>query len=113
MIIGVPKEIKENEYRVGVVPAGVRTLVGNGHQILIQSGAGEGSGILDDEFIAAGAEIVESAQAVYQRAEMVMKVKEPMTAEIPLLREKQILFAYLHLAPTPTLTEDLLKRRIS
>jgi alanine dehydrogenase len=112
MIIGIPKEIKNHEYRVGVVPAGVRVLVKDGHQVLLQTGAGEGSGILDKEFIGAGAEIVSSAEEVYGRAEMVMKVKEPLPQEIPLLREGQILFAYLHLAPDPELTKSLLQRRI-
>ena len=112
MIIGVPKEIKNHEYRVGVVQAGVRALVKDGHQVLIQTGAGEGSGILDEEFAEAGAMIVPGAEDVYGRAEMVMKVKEPLPQEIPLLREGQILFAYLHLAPAPELTRGLLQRRI-
>ena len=112
MIIGIPKEIKNHEYRVGVVPAGVRALVKDGHQVLIQTGAGEGSGILDVEFTEAGALIVPGAEDVYGRAEMVMKVKEPLPQEIPLLREGQILFAYLHLAPAPELTRGLLQRRI-
>ncbi|OGP50956.1 MAG: alanine dehydrogenase [Deltaproteobacteria bacterium RBG_13_43_22] len=112
MIIGVPKEIKNHEYRVGVVPAGVRVLVKDGHQVLIQAGAGEGSGIPDKEFLEAGAQIVPGAEEVYNRADLVMKVKEPMPREIPLLREGQILFAYLHLAPAPELTQSLLQRRI-
>ena len=112
MIIGIPKEIKNHEYRVGVVPAGVRALVKDGHQVLIQAGAGEGSGILDEEFTEAGASIVPGAGDVYGPAEMVMKVKEPLPAEIPLLREGQILFAYLHLAPAPELTRGLLERKI-
>jgi alanine dehydrogenase len=112
MIIGVPKEIKNHEYRVGVVPAGVRVLVKDGHQVLIQAGAGEGSGIRDEEFIEAGGKIVAGAEEVYSRADLVMKVKEPMPQEIPLLREGQILFAYLHLAPAPELTQGLLQRRV-
>lgn len=112
MIIGIPKEIKNHEYRVGVVPAGVRILAKDGHQVLVQAGAGEGSGILDEEFIEAGGGIVQSPEEVYGRAELVMKVKEPMPQEIPLLREGQILFAYLHLAPAPELTQGLLQRRI-
>ena len=112
MIIEIPKEIKNHEYRVGVVPAGVRALVKDGHQVLIQAGAGEGSGIRDEEFTEAGAVIVPDGEAVYGRAEMVMKVKEPLPPEIPLLREGQILFAYLHLAPAPELTQGLLQRRI-
>ncbi len=112
MIVGVPKEIKENEYRVGVVPAGVRALSGAGHRVLVQAGAGAGSGILDQEFAEAGAEMVKTAAEVYGRAEMILKVKEPMPTELPLLRENQILFAYLHLAPAPDLTEELLRRRV-
>jgi alanine dehydrogenase len=112
MIIGVPKEIKNHEYRVGMVPAGVRVLVMDGHQVLIQAGAGEGSGILDEEYIEAGAVIVPGPVEVYSRAELVMKVKEPLPQEIPLLREDQVLFAYLHLAPAPELTQGLLQRRI-
>ncbi|MBI4763498.1 MAG: alanine dehydrogenase [Deltaproteobacteria bacterium] len=112
MIIGIPKEIKNHEYRVGAVPAGVRILAKDGHQVLVQAGAGEGSGILDEEFIEAGGAIVSSPEEVYSRAELVIKVKEPMPQEIPLLREGQILFAYLHLAPAPELTRGLLQRRV-
>ena len=112
MIIGIPKEIKNHEYRVGVVPAGVRALVRAGHQVLIQADAGEGSGIPDKEFVEAGATMVSEAPAVYSRAEMVMKVKEPLEPEIPMLREGQIVFAYLHLAPAPELTRGLLDRKI-
>ncbi|MBI5606840.1 MAG: alanine dehydrogenase [Deltaproteobacteria bacterium] len=112
MIIGVPTEIKNHEYRVGLVPAGVRAMVRFGHTIYIQSGAGVGSGISDDEFIQAGARILPSAVEIYQQSEMIIKVKEPLAAEFPLLREGQILFAYLHLAPAPELTQALLDRKI-
>jgi alanine dehydrogenase len=112
MIIGVPTEVKNQEYRVALVPAGVRSLADDGHTVLIQVGAGEGSGITDDEYIRAGAQLRSTAEAVYAEAEMVVKVKEPLPQEIPLLREGQVLFTYLHLAPAPELTRALLERRI-
>lgn len=112
MIIGVPKEIKNHEYRVGLVPAGVRALVRSGHKVVIQAGAGEGSGITDQEFIQAGAQILPMAPEVYGQADMIIKVKEPLPAEYPLLREGQILYAYLHLAPAPELTQALLDRKV-
>lgn len=110
MIIGIPKEIKEDEYRVGIVPAGVRALKEHGHQVLIEEGAGEGSRILDQEFVEAGAEIVPSKSEVYGRARMIMKVKEPLRGEYELIQKDQILFAYLHLAPAAELTNALLDR---
>ena len=109
MRIGVPKEIKNHEYRVGMVPAGVHALAQRGHQVLVETGAGAGSGIDDTEYRAAGAEIAPSAVAVYGTADMIVKVKEPLPAEYPLLRKDQVLFTYLHLAPAPELTEALLK----
>jgi alanine dehydrogenase len=112
MIIGVPKEIKEFEYRVGAVPAGVRTLVEHGHRVLVQKGAGEGCRIADEEFGAAGAILVESNAEIYGQAEMIMKVKEPLETEYDLMRENQILYCYLHLAPAPRLTEILLERKV-
>ena len=112
MIIGVPKEIKEEEYRVGIVPAGVRMLTGKGHRVLIQKDAGEGCRIPDYEYREAGAEIVESAEDLYLRSDMVMKVKEPLEEEYPYLREGLILYAYLHLAPAPELTAVLLDRGV-
>jgi alanine dehydrogenase len=112
MIIGAPTEIKNQEYRVALVPAGVHSLAGDGHTVLIQAGAGEGSGILDEEYVRAGAQIRPSAEAVYTEAEMICKVKEPLPQELPLLREGQVLFTYLHLAPAPELTQALLDRKI-
>ena len=112
MIVGVPREIKEKEFRVGMVPAGVASLKASGHTVLIEHGAGEGSGISDDEYRRAGAEIANSAADVYGRAEMVVKVKEPLPPEYDLLREGQILFTYLHLAPVPDLTQVLLDKKI-
>lgn len=113
MIIGLPREIKDNESRVGLVPAGVHALVKDGHKVLIQATAGEGSGISDGEYKYAGAEIVPSAADVYARAEMIVKVKEPVGPEYQLLREGQILFTYLHLAPAPELTKMLLNRKVT
>lgn len=108
MIIGVPKEIKNLEFRVALTPAGVRELVKKGHQVLIESGAGLGSAISDTQFQSEGAEIVPSAKEVWQRAEMVMKVKEPLPSEYPLMREGQILFTYLHLAASKECTDALI-----
>jgi alanine dehydrogenase len=112
MIIGIPKEIKEEEYRVGIVPSGVRVLTGAGHTVLIEKDAGMGCCIPDEEFVQAGATIVETAADLYGGAEMVMKVKEPQPAEYELLREGQILYAYLHLAPDPRQTEALVKQKV-
>ena len=112
MIIGIPKEIKEDEYRVGIVPPGVRTLTEHGHSIIIEKGAGDGCRITDGEYMEAGATIVESPVEVYDRSDMIMKVKEPQPSEFPLFHEGQILYAYLHLAPAPQLADALLSARI-
>lgn len=112
MIVGVPKEIKNHEYRVAVIPAGVRALVANGHKVLIEESAGQGSGIHDEEYVAAGAVILGSAGEVYRQAELIAKVKEPLAQEYDLLCEGQILFTFLHLAPAPDLTRALLKRKV-
>ena len=112
MIVGVPKEIKEEEYRVGIVPSGVRAMTDRGHTVLIEQGAGEGSRISDPEYVDAGAKIVKSRAELYGRADMVMKVKEPQASEYDLFREGQLLYAYLHLAPATELTEALLKRKV-
>ncbi len=113
MIIGLPKEIKDNESRVGLVPAGVHALVQDGHSVLVQGTAGEGSGFSDGEYKAAGAETVPTAANVYERADMIVKVKEPVGPEYGLLREGQVLFTYLHLAPAPELTKMLLDRKVT
>jgi len=113
MIVGLPKEIKDNESRVGLVPSGVHALVQDGHKVLVQAGAGEGSGIADKEYTAAGAEIVPAAQDVFARAEMIVKVKEPVGPEYQMLRDGQLLFTYLHLAPAAELTKMLLERKVS
>jgi alanine dehydrogenase len=112
MIIGVPKEVKNHEYRVAMVPAGVMSLVGEGHTVLVQRSAGEGSGIADAEYVAAGAQMRPDAESIFAEAEMVVKVKEPLPQEYPLLHEGQVLFTYLHLAPAPELTKALLERGI-
>src|SRR2546425_10064049 len=113
MQVGVPKEIKDHEYRVSMVPAGVRALVQAGHTVLVQDGAGLGSGIDNTAFEAAGAVIVTDAAAVFRRADLILKVKEPQEQEMPMLRRGQILFTYLHLAPQPPLTRALLDSGIT
>lgn len=112
MIIGIPKEIKNNENRVGITPAGVTALVKSGHSVLIQQSAGTGSGIEDPDFRESGAEIMETAENVYSNSDMIIKVKEPLAAEYDLLKENQILYTYLHLAPEPDLTGVLMKKNI-
>src|ERR1700719_576131 len=109
MIIGVPKEIKEQEQRVGLLPAAAEQLKRRGHSIVVQQNAGFGTGYPDEDYVKAGAEIVGSAEEVFKRADMIVKVKEPLPAEFPLLRKGQILFTYLHLAASKPLTEALLK----
>ena len=113
MIIGLPKEIKDNEYRVGLTPAGVKTLSDYGHTVLVEMRAGDGSGIGDDEYSAANGRIVETADEVWQRAEMIVKVKEPVGPEYKRMREGQILFTYLHLAPDRKLTQAMLESKIT
>lgn len=108
MIIGVPKEIKEQEQRVALLPSAAEQLIRRGHSLLVQKDAGLGSGYPDQDYIKAGAQIVETAKDVFARAEMIVKVKEPLKAEFPLLRKGQILFTYLHLAAGKSLTEALL-----
>ena len=112
MIVGVPKEVKNHEYRVALVPAGVHSLVDDGHTVLVEASAGEGSGISDTEYVEAGAEIRPAAEEIFVQADMIVKVKEPLPQEYPLLRRDQVLFTYLHLAPAPELTQALLEREI-
>jgi alanine dehydrogenase len=107
MIVGLPKEVKDNEYRVGLVPAGVKALTDAGHKVIVQKSAGEGSGITDGEFVRAGGEILDTAEEVWSRANMVVKVKEPIAQEYGFLREDLILFTYLHLAPARELTKAM------
>lgn len=107
MLIGVPKEIKDQEHRVGLTPASVREIVTRGHKVIVQAGAGSGIGADDAQYGSAGAEVVASADEVFARAEMVVKVKEPQAEERKRLRRGQVLFTYLHLAPDPEQTRDL------
>ena len=111
MIIGVPKEIKKDEYRVSMTPAGAAELISDGHSVLIERGAGAGSGIFDVQYEAVGAEIV-SCDQVFERAEMIIKVKEPIAPEFDKLKQGQILYTYLHLAPAAELTDALLRKKI-
>src|SRR5919108_3921503 len=109
MRIGVPREIKVHEYRVGLVPAGVRELTSHGHEVLVESGAGNGIGVDDAQYRAAGAAIATSAAEVFARADLVVKVKEPQPAECEMLRPGQVLFTYLHLAADPAQAKGLMK----
>jgi alanine dehydrogenase len=113
MLIGVPKEVKDHESRVGIVPAGVKALVDAGNQVVVQAGAGDLSSMPDSEFRHAGAEIVNSAAEVWNRAEMVVKVKEPIESEFPMFRDGLLIFTYLHLAPLPKLTARLLQNNVT
>ena len=113
MIIGVPKEIKEQEQRVALLPSAVNQLTRHGHSVLVEKNAGAGSGYPDETYAKAGAEIVDQAKDVFSRAEMIVKVKEPLEAEFSLLRKGQILFTYLHLAASKPLTEALLKSGVT
>ena len=113
MIIGVPKEIKEQEQRVGLLPSAANQLTRRGHSVVVEKNAGLGSGYPDEEYIKAGAKIVDETKEVFARAELIVKVKEPLPSEFPLLRQGQILFTYLHLAASKSLTEALLKSRVT
>src|SRR5262245_51677963 len=108
MLVGVPKEIKDSEYRVGLVPSTVRELTRNGHQVLVERGAGLGAGLTDADYRAVGAEIVSDADEIYARSELIVKVKEPLEPERKKLRRGQVLFTYLHLAADPEQTADLM-----
>ena len=109
MRVGVPKEIKNHEYRVGLVPSSVLELVHHGHEVLVQKGAGLGAGLTDDDYIAAGATMIETADEIFASADMIVKVKEPQADERKRLRPGQILFTYLHLAPDAPQTRDLIE----
>lgn len=111
MRIGVPKEIKNHEYRVGMVPASVKELVLQGHQVMVETQAGAGIGFTDADYVAAGATVVATADEVFAKADMIVKVKEPQAVERARLREGQVLFTYLHLAPDWPQTEDLIKSK--
>ncbi len=109
MLIGIPKEIKANEFRIGLVPSSIRELISRGHKAIVEKDAAIGIGFSDEDYRAAGAEVVDSAEEVFARAEMIVKVKEPQLNECAMLRPDQILFTYLHLAPDPKQTEGLVK----
>jgi alanine dehydrogenase len=109
MLIGLPKEIKNHEYRVGLTPASVRELTQNGHQVMVQNGAGSGIGMSDEQYLAAGASLAADAASIFAKADMIVKVKEPQPAECAMLRPGQILYTYLHLAPDPEQTKALVK----
>ena len=113
MRVGVPKEIKVQENRVSLTPASVRELAARGHRVLVETGAGTGSGCLDEAYVAAGAEIAPDAAAVFAESDLIVKVKEPQPSEIKMLREGQILFAFLHLAPDPAQTQGLIASKDS
>jgi alanine dehydrogenase len=108
MLIGIPKEIKDHEYRVGATPAGVRELINAGHKVIVQKDAGTAIDFTDEQYVEAGAKIVASAKDVYSQAEMILKVKEPQESECALIRKDQIIFSYLHLAAEPHLTKMLM-----
>jgi alanine dehydrogenase len=113
MLVGVPKEIKDHEYRVGLIPSTVRELANKGHRVLVEMGAGHGAGIDDNDYLAAGAEIVASSDQVFDRAELVVKVKEPLAEERRKLKRGQVLFTYLHLAADRCQTEELIEVGVS
>ncbi len=113
MRVGVPKEVKNHEYRVAITPAGVHELVEHGHEVVVETGAGVGSSITDEEYQAAGAKILGTADEVWGSSEMILKVKEPIASEYHRMREGQVLFTYLHLAADKPLTEELMKRKVT
>ena len=113
MKIGLPKEIKDNEYRVGLTPAGVQALKDAGHELFVQKTAGEGSGFSDEQYVNAGATMLETADEVWQTGDMIVKVKEPIAPEYPRMREDQLLFTYLHLAPEFELTKQMMERKVT
>ena len=113
MKVGIPREVKNHEYRVAITPAGVHELVMNGHEVLVEREAGVGSSILDEDFVAAGARILDTADAVWEAGDLILKVKEPIAEEYHRMREGQTLFTYLHLAADKPLTEELAKRKVT
>src|SRR3990170_1060184 len=112
MIIGIPKEIKPDEYRVALIPVGVEEMLKHGHTVLVENGAGLGSGIPDLEYNRTGARIVDNPTGIYDQAQFIMKVKEPLPIEYPLLREDQIIFTFFHFAASKTLTDAVLKAKV-
>ncbi|MEP7147918.1 MAG: alanine dehydrogenase [Acidobacteriota bacterium] len=113
MKVGLPKEIKDNEYRVGLTPAGVQALAQAGHEVYVQKTAGEGSGFTDEQYVKAGGQLLDTADDIWQTGEMIVKVKEPISPEYPRMRENQLLFTYLHLAPEFELTKQMIERKVT
>ena len=113
MIVGIPREVKDNEFRVAATPEGVKELTRHGHEVLLEKGAGDGSSLPEERYVRAGAEILPTAEEVFQAADMILKVKEPISQEFDLLRENQVLFTYLHLAAIRELTELLAERKVA
>ena len=113
MKVGIPREVKNHEYRVAITPSGVHELVVQGHEVYVEKEAGVGSSIIDDDFVAAGATILDTADALWETGDLILKVKEPIAEEYPRMREGQTLFTYLHLAADKPLTEELAKRRVT
>jgi len=113
MLIGVIREIKNNEFRVGLTPAGAHVLTREGHSVLVEAGAGIGSGFSDEEYVQAGAAVSDDKKGIFDKADIIVKVKEPLESEYELFHEGQILYTYLHLAPNPTLAKALLERKIT
>jgi alanine dehydrogenase len=113
MKIGLPKEIKDNEYRVGLTPAGVHALTAARHTVYVQKTAGEGSGFSDEQYVKAGGQLLDTADEVWETGDMIVKVKEPVAPEYPRMRENQLLFTYLHLAPELELTKQMLERKVT
>ena len=113
MLVGIPREVKNHEYRVAITPAGVHELVRNGHDVVIEKDAGAGSSITDEDYASAGATILDTADEVWERGELILKVKEPVASEYGRMREGQTLFTYLHLAADQRLTEELAKRKVT
>lgn len=113
MKIGLPKEIKDNEYRVGLTPAGVQALENAGHEVFVQKSAGEGSGFSDEQYVKAGADLLDTADEVWATGDMIVKVKEPVAPEYTRMRENQLLFTYLHLAPELELTKVMMERKVT
>jgi alanine dehydrogenase len=113
MIIGIPKEIKDHEYRVAMLPSAAYLLIRRGHQVIVQAGAGIGAGYPDEDYRQAGASVVDSAQKVFETADLIVKVKEPQPSELPMLRRGQLLFTYLHLAASKPLTEALMQSGVT
>ncbi len=113
MLIGCPKEIKNQEYRVGITPSAAQEAIARGHQVILETGAGTGAGFTDEDYVQVGAGIVDTAEEIFATSDMVVKVKEPQAVERAQLRENQILYTYLHLAPDPDQTHDLLNSGVT